>query len=41
MVSSNVMAPTNRYFCLVRPVLLLTEYRFQIHYMEKGIQKLL
>jgi len=30
------MAPSNRYSCLPRPDLLLTEYRFHIHYMEKG-----
>jgi hypothetical protein len=35
------MALTNRYSNLARPDLLITEYRFHIHYMEKGIWKLL
>jgi hypothetical protein len=35
------MALTNRYSSLARPDLFLTEYRFHIHYMEKGIRKLL
>jgi hypothetical protein len=34
------MARSTRYSCLARPDLLLTEYRFHIHYMEKGIRKL-
>jgi hypothetical protein len=40
-VGSKVMATSNRYSCLSRQDLLLTEYRFHIHYMEKGIRKLL
>jgi len=40
-VGSKVMATSNRYSCLPRQDLLLTEYRFHIHYMEKGIRKLL
>jgi hypothetical protein len=40
-VGSNVLAPTNRYSSLAQPDLLLTEYRYHIHYMEKGIRKLL
>ena len=35
------MALTNHYSKLARPDLLITEYRFHIHYMEKGIRKLL
>jgi hypothetical protein len=35
------MARSNLYSCMARQDLLLTEYRFHIHYMEKGIQKLL
>jgi hypothetical protein len=35
------MAFTNRYSTLARPDILLTEYRIHIHYMEKGIRKLL
>jgi len=34
------MAFTNRYSNLTRPDVLLTEYRFHIHYMEKGLRKL-
>jgi len=34
------MAFTNRYSNLARPDVLLTEYRFHIHYMEKGLRKL-
>src|SRR3990172_5217936 len=30
------MALTNRYSCLALPEILLTEYRFHIHYMEEG-----
>src|SRR3989337_2727926 len=30
------MALTNRYSCLALPEFLLTEYRFQIHHIEKG-----
>ena len=36
MVGSKVIAFTNRYSCLARPDLLLTEYGFHIHYMKKG-----
>jgi hypothetical protein len=35
------MALTNRSSKLARPDLLITEYRIHIHYMEKGIRKLL
>src|SRR4030066_381015 len=35
------MALTNRYSCLALPDILLTKYQFHIHYMEKGIRKLL
>jgi hypothetical protein len=35
------MAPTNWYSCRARLDLFLTEYRFHIPYMEKGIRKLL
>jgi len=35
------MVFTNRYSTLARPDILLTEYRFHIHYMKKSIQKLL
>jgi len=35
------MARSNRYSCLARPDLFLTEYRFHIHYMEKGLRKLM
>src|SRR3990172_3103736 len=31
------MALTNRYSCQARPEILLTEYRFHIHYMEEGL----
>jgi hypothetical protein len=41
MVGSKVIAFTNRYSSLAQPDLLLTEYRFHIHYMEKDIQKLM
>jgi len=34
------MAFTNRYSNLARPDVLLTQYRFHIHYMEKGLRKL-
>jgi len=34
------MAFTNRSSNLARPDVLLTEYRFHVHYMEKGLQKL-
>jgi len=37
---SKVMARSNRYSCLARPDLVLTEYGFHIHYIEKGIHKL-
>jgi hypothetical protein len=36
-VGLKVMALTNRYSCLVRPDLLLNEYLFHVHYMEKSI----
>jgi len=34
------MAISNRYSNLARPDLIITEYRFLIHSMQKGIQKL-
>jgi hypothetical protein len=34
------MAITNRYSNLARPDLFITEYRFLIHSMQKGIRKL-
>jgi hypothetical protein len=34
------MAIANRYSSLARPDLIITEYRFVIHSMEKGIQEL-
>jgi len=40
-VGSNVTSTSNRYSCLPRADLLLTKYRFHIHYLEKGIRKLL
>jgi hypothetical protein len=40
-VGSKVIAFTNPYSCTAPPDLLLTEYRIHIHYMEKGIRKLL
>ena len=40
-VGSKVMSTSNRYSCLPRPDLLLSKYRFHIHYLEKGIRKLL
>ena len=39
MVESKLIAFTNRSSSLARPDVLLTEYRFHIHYMEKGIRK--
>jgi hypothetical protein len=33
------MAISNRYSSLARPDLIITEYPFLIHSMEKGIQK--
>jgi len=33
------MAISNRYSSLARPDLIITEYRFLIHSMQKGIQK--
>jgi hypothetical protein len=39
MVASKVM-PSNRYTSLARPDLMITEYRFLIHSMQKGIRKL-
>jgi hypothetical protein len=35
------MARSTCYFYLARPDLLLTEYTFHIHYIEKGLGKLL
>jgi hypothetical protein len=40
-VRSKVFAFTNRYSSLAGPDFLLTDYRFHIHYMGKGIQKLM
>jgi hypothetical protein len=34
------MAISNRYLSVARPVLIITEYRFLIHSMQKGIRKL-
>jgi hypothetical protein len=34
------MAISNRYSSLARPDVIITEYRFLIHAMEKGIRKL-
>jgi hypothetical protein len=34
------MAVSNLYSSLARPDLIITEYRFVIHSMEKGIRKL-
>jgi len=34
------MAISNRYSSLARPDLIIAEYRFLIHSMQKGIQKL-
>jgi hypothetical protein len=39
-VGSKVMAISNRYSSVARPDLIITEYRFLIHSMEMGIQKL-
>jgi len=39
MIESKVMARSTRYSYLARPDLLLTEYRFHIHYMEKSYGK--
>jgi len=39
-VVSKVMALANRPSSLARPDLIITEYRFLIHSMEKGIRKL-
>jgi hypothetical protein len=39
-VGSKVMALSNRPSSLGRPDLIITEYRFLIHSMEKGIRKL-
>ena len=38
-IGSKVIAFTNRYSSLAGPDLHLTEYRFHIRYMEKGIRK--
>jgi hypothetical protein len=35
------MAISNRYSSLARPDLIITEYRFPIHSMQKGIRTLL
>ena len=40
MVGSNVMAISNRRSSHARPDLIITEYRFLIHYMLKGIRTL-
>jgi hypothetical protein len=34
------MAISNRYSSMARPDLIITEYRFPIHAMEKGVRKL-
>jgi hypothetical protein len=34
------MAISNRYSGKARPDVIITEYRFLIHFMEKGIRKL-
>jgi hypothetical protein len=34
------MVISNRYSSLARPVIIITEYRFLIHSMQKGIRKL-
>jgi hypothetical protein len=34
------MALSNRYSSVARPDLIITEYRFLIHSMQKGIRKL-
>jgi len=39
-VGSKVIAISNRYSSLARPDLIITEYRFLILSVEKGIQKL-
>jgi hypothetical protein len=39
-VGSKVMAISNRYSSLARPDLIITEYRFLFHSMQKGIRKL-
>jgi hypothetical protein len=39
-VESKVLALSNRYSSLARPDLVINEYRFVIHSMEKGIPKL-
>jgi hypothetical protein len=39
-VASKVMAISNRLSSLARPDLVITEYGFLIHSMQKGIQKL-
>jgi len=39
-VGSKVMVISNRYSNLVRPDLIIIEYRFLIRYMQKSIQKL-
>jgi len=40
MVESKVLALSNYYSSLAGPDVILTEYRFHIHSMEKGIWKL-
>jgi hypothetical protein len=39
-VGSKVMVISNRYSSLVRPDLIINEYRFLIHSTQKGIWKL-
>ena len=39
MVGSKVRAISNRYSSMARPDVIITEYRFLIHHMEKGIRK--
>ena len=39
-VGSKVMTISNRYSSQARPDLIITEYRFLIHSMQKGIRKL-
>jgi hypothetical protein len=38
-VGSKVMAFSNRYSSMARPHVIINEYRFHIHHMEKGIRK--
>jgi hypothetical protein len=39
-VGSKVMAISNRYSSVARPDLIIIEYQFLIHSMQKGIRKL-